>query len=53
MHSPGAGGLRLARGPDRVAANDALAAAAGGRVGLEGPLGDLNRVAEPAFAPGG
>ena len=53
MHSPGAGGLRLARGPDRVAANDVLAAAAGGRVGLEGPLGDLNRVAEPAFAPGG
>jgi hypothetical protein len=52
MHSPGAGGLRLLRGPDRAAANDALAEAAGGRVGLQGPLDDLNRVAEPAFAPG-
>ena len=52
MDSPGVGPLRLARGPVQDVANDALASLADGRVGLEGVLRDLNRVAEPDFAPG-
>jgi len=48
----GAGGLRLARGPDRATANDALAAISDGKVGLDGVLDDLNRSAGAAFAPG-
>ena len=36
-------GLQVVRSPDRAAANDVLAAACRGRVGLEGVLADLDR----------
>jgi hypothetical protein len=52
MDSPGVGALTLVRRPEQVVANDALATLAEGRVGLEGVLQDLNRVAEAAYAPG-
>lgn len=42
----------LVEGRDRGADVDAFAARHGGRVGLEGVLGDLNRTAPPAFATG-
>ena len=44
--------VQLVRGRDRGPANDALAAATGGRVGLSGVLADLNRAARPAAARG-
>jgi hypothetical protein len=43
--------VHLVRGRDRGPANDALAAATGGRVGLDGVLADLNRTAEVVPAP--
>lgn len=46
------GSVHLTRGPDRAAECETLAAATGGRVGLEGVLADLNRAARPAYAPG-
>lgn len=42
----------LAPGPGADAAIDRLAEVCGGRVGLSGALGHLNRVAEAAWAPG-
>lgn len=42
----------LTPGPGADAAIDRLAEVCGGRVGLTGALGHLNRVAEPAWAPG-
>ena len=45
-------GPGLVPGAGHDAAADLLAATCGGRVGLEGVLADLDRVAEPAFAPG-
>ncbi len=44
--------VHLLRSPERQAPNDALAALAGGRVGLDGVLADLDRVARAAYAPG-
>jgi hypothetical protein len=43
--------VHLVRGRDRGAANDALAGATGGRVGLDGVLDDLNRTAPVVPAP--
>jgi hypothetical protein len=43
--------VHLVRGRDRGPENDALAAATGGRVGLDGVLGDLNRSARVVPAP--
>lgn len=45
-------GVHLVRGPARTSEVDALAGALGGRVGLEGVLADLNRVAVPGRVPG-
>jgi hypothetical protein len=45
----GAAPVGLVRGRDRAPEVEALAAAAGGRVGLGGVLADLNRRAEPAY----
>jgi hypothetical protein len=42
------GSVRLIRGRERAAENDALAERAGGRVGLGGVLADLNRTGRPA-----
>lgn len=44
--------LSLVPTPPRSAAVEALVQAAGGRVGLDGVLADLNRRARPAYAPG-
>lgn len=41
--------VHLARGRDRAAEADLLAEVAGGRIGLEGVLADLNRTARPAY----
>jgi hypothetical protein len=43
--------VHLVRGRDRGPENDALAAATGGRVGLDGVLADLNRSARVVPAP--
>jgi hypothetical protein len=45
-------GVHLVRTAERVAAVDALAGRLGGRVGLAGVLGDLNRTARPGRVPG-
>lgn len=42
----------LVPGTDQVEVNARLAEACGGAVGLSGVLADLNRVGEPAWAPG-
>jgi hypothetical protein len=50
VHDPP--GVHLVRGVERSDEVDALAALLGGRVGLDGVLADLNRVAEPVRVPG-
>ena len=45
-------GIRLAHSGEQVDAVDALADRAGGRVGLDGVLGDLNRAATVVAVPG-
>ncbi len=52
MTAAPASGVHLRRTDDNAAAIDALVELAGGRVGLPGVLGDLDRVGRAARAPG-